>query len=231
MTDASKTLWAGRDLRLEHRGHTVTQPQVGRADDAGCHSGLAIPATGALGRNALHELGLADHSELFRTVGPIHRGALDKDGLAHAVLPGVLEQVLEEVTVARAVPQVVVRVDDRQLRFEGRLVGQGQPVLGRAATCRGLLGHRAQRHQTWQGGRGETAERADARAIKETTAREVIHAALPFQTANRRQRFVDGVSCGVPADYVPTALNGAEPEETLPRTKDPDRNKVANSGR
>ena len=167
MTDASKALRAGRDLRLEHRCHLVTQPQVGRADDAGCHPGLTILATGAHGRNALHELGLADNSELFRTVGPIHRGALDEDRLAHAVLPGVFEQFLEQVAVARSVPQVMMRVDNRQLRFEGRLVGQCQPVLERTATRGGRLGHRARWHQAWQGGSGNTAERVGAGTIKE----------------------------------------------------------------
>ena len=48
---------------------------------------------------------------------------LDEHGLAHVVGLCVLDQILEHVAVARSVPQVVMRVDDRQLRFDRRLVG------------------------------------------------------------------------------------------------------------
>ena len=76
-----------------------------------------------------------------------------------------------------------MRVDNRQLGLESRLVTQCEPFLARAATRGGLLGDRPSRHRAWQGASGHTAERVRAGAIKETSARNVIHAALPFQIA------------------------------------------------
>ncbi len=47
--------------------------------------------------------------------------------------PNVSRDMLEEVPRRRAlgcIPQVVMGVDDRQLRLQRRLLGQRQPVLG-----------------------------------------------------------------------------------------------------
>ena len=104
MSDATKALRTGRDLRLEHRRDAVAQPEVCRADDAGRHPGLPVLAAGALGGDALHELGLTHHPELFGPVGPVHGGALDEDRLPHVVRGRVLEELFEHVPVARSIP-------------------------------------------------------------------------------------------------------------------------------
>ena len=93
------------------------------------------PAARAHRRDALHELGFANHFELVRPVGTVHRRALDEHRLSHIVRPGVGHELIEQVPVARPIPQVVVRIDDRKPRLERGLVGQRQPVLRLGPCC------------------------------------------------------------------------------------------------
>ena len=132
MTDAAEALRACRDLGLEHRRDAVAQPQICRTDDAGGGAQIAISPAGALCRDALYELGFADNPELFGTVGTIHRPALDEHRLTHVVPFGVRDELREKVPLRRAVrciPEMVMRVDDRQLWLERGLPSQRQPVL------------------------------------------------------------------------------------------------------
>jgi hypothetical protein len=41
----------------------------------------------------------------------------------------ILEQVMEQVAVARPIPQMMVRIDDRPIRFERGFLRCGEPVL------------------------------------------------------------------------------------------------------
>ena len=180
MADAPKALRARRDLRFEHRRHPVTQPEVGGADDARRHPRLTVSATRAHRRDALHEFRLADHPELFRTVGTIHRRALDKHCLTHVVRTDILDELLEEVPVAGSIPQMVMRIDDRKIRLESRFVCPRQPRLGRDASPGGLPGPRALRRETVEGaGADETTQRIRPCALKEAPSRDVIHTLQP----------------------------------------------------
>jgi hypothetical protein len=42
---------------------------------------------------------------------------------------GVGEEIVEQIAPVRPIPQVVMRVDDRQLRLENRLAPAIEPVL------------------------------------------------------------------------------------------------------
>jgi hypothetical protein len=42
---------------------------------------------------------------------------------------GIGEEFIEEIAPSRAVPEVVVRIDDRQIRFKDGFVAPIQPVL------------------------------------------------------------------------------------------------------
>jgi hypothetical protein len=54
--------------------------------------------------------------------------AVDEDGRHDVVTgPGVGQQVMEHVVVAGALPEMVVRVDDRQLGLQCRLAHLGDP--------------------------------------------------------------------------------------------------------
>ena len=129
MTDAAKALGTRRDLRFEHRRDPVAEPRGRRCRRCRPRPALAVAAARAHRRDALHELGFADDLELVWPVGAVHRRALDEHRLPHIVRPGVRHQLIEQVPVARPIPQVVVRIDDRQPRLQRRLVGQRQPVL------------------------------------------------------------------------------------------------------
>ena len=60
----------------------------------------------------------ADRLCLRRPLGAVHRAAFDKDALRDVVTAaGIGEQLVEEVSMLVAVPEMMVRIDD----FEGRL--------------------------------------------------------------------------------------------------------------
>jgi hypothetical protein len=86
------------------------------------HLDRAEAATCAHRRDAGDELDLADWARLDRPIGAIHRAALLEDG-GDDVVAGVEigEQFRQQVGPAAAVPQMMMRIDDRQLRFEDRL--------------------------------------------------------------------------------------------------------------
>ncbi len=66
VTDAAEASAAGADMRLQHRTHARSKPQVGVPDDAGADLRLAIAARGAHRRDPVDELGLADRLHLLR---------------------------------------------------------------------------------------------------------------------------------------------------------------------
>ena len=72
MTDAAKALRTRRELGFEDGRDAVTQTEIDRADDARRGTQVTVPAARAFRRDALHKLGLADHAELFGTLGAIH---------------------------------------------------------------------------------------------------------------------------------------------------------------
>ena len=109
----------------QHLAHRGAQAQVGEADDARGHARVAVAAAGAHRRDAVDELGLAHRAQRLGPVGAIHRRTFDEHRAAHVVaravgigLAGVGQQLVEQVAVAVAVPQVVVRVADRQLGLD-----------------------------------------------------------------------------------------------------------------
>jgi hypothetical protein len=123
--DTPETVVAGCRVGLEHRRHSGTQVEIGVADDPGASSDRA---SGALGCDALDELGLSHRPQLDWPFLPVHRPAFDENGLDHPVArPGVPQQFIQQVAVVRAVPKVMVRVADRQAWLDGLLFGQSQP--------------------------------------------------------------------------------------------------------
>src|SRR5437870_2221507 len=132
VTDAAEALRACGDLGLEHGRDAVAQPQICRTDNACGGAQIAISPAGALCRDTLYELGLADNPEVFGAVGTIHRPALDEHRLTHVVPFGVRDELREKVPLRGAVsyvPEMMMRVDDRQLWLERGLSSQRQPVL------------------------------------------------------------------------------------------------------
>ena len=129
MADAAEPGRARLDVRLEHRRHFRAQREVGGAHNPGRGAHLPKLAAGALRRDAAHELRLADRLELLGAIRAVHRLALDEDRLSDVVPGRVGYELIEQVSRATHVPKVMVRVDDRQLRFHRRLVHARQPIV------------------------------------------------------------------------------------------------------
>ena len=120
------------DLGLQHRAYAAAQHQVGPADDRLAGACLAVLAGGAHGGDAVHELDLAHGLHLVRPGGAEHRLAFEEHRRDDVVAAAdILQQLGQEVAAAiavRGVPQVVVRIDDRQVGLQRRLGGPlGQP--------------------------------------------------------------------------------------------------------
>src|SRR6516225_926974 len=97
-------------------------------DDTATQPCRSVLAAGAHRRRPVDELGFTDRLHLDRAVGAVHRTALDKNGLGDVLAAaGVGEQFVDQKTVPRAVPQMMVGIDDLQPRLEDLLPPQRQP--------------------------------------------------------------------------------------------------------
>ena len=107
--------------------------QVGVGDDTR-DFGTAVAV--ARLRDAGHEFRLADRAQVFGTVLPVLRPALDEDSL-HDVVPGlgVGPEILQHVS---APPHVVMRIDDGPFRIDDLFGDLSQP---------GCLFYRGHRHE------------------------------------------------------------------------------------
>ena len=112
----------------------------------GRHARRAIAAARRHGGDAVDELGLAQRAHRRRTVGAVAGRALDEDrALDLVAAAGVGQQLREQVAVGREVPQVMVRVDDRQIRLEDLLRSswpaspRGCPTCGSQPCCAAWL--------------------------------------------------------------------------------------------
>ena len=114
----------------------AAQAKVGVADDAGAGAGRAVDAARAHRGGAVDELGLADRPHLGRarrrgtSTGPRRRRSRRCCGRCR-----VGQQVVEQIAPAGPVPEMVVRVDDRQLRLEDRLLPGDRASPGERRCC------------------------------------------------------------------------------------------------
>jgi hypothetical protein len=119
MANAAEAAVAGSDLRLQHTRHAVAETQVGVPDDAGAQPALAVLSALTHRRRAVDEFDFADRLHLRGAGGAVHRPAFDKDALRDVVTAaGVGEQLVEQVAVPVAVPQMMVRIDDLERRLQ-----------------------------------------------------------------------------------------------------------------
>ena len=130
VADAAEAAIAGGDMRLQHVACQRAVAQVDMADNAQRHAGGAEGTALAHRRLADHELGLAHRLEGVRPGGALHGAALDEDGGDDVVpLRQVGGEISDQVAPVGAVPQVVMRVDDRQGRVQRQFHALGQPLL------------------------------------------------------------------------------------------------------
>ena len=77
---------------------------------------------------AADELAFADRPHLLGTAGAIARAALDEHGRDDVVAGvDVGQELVEQIAAARVIPQMMVRVDDRQIGIENLLGELAEP--------------------------------------------------------------------------------------------------------
>jgi hypothetical protein len=91
-------------------------------------------------RHAIGELDLADGAHFLGASIAIHRARLHVHrGNNIVTASGIEQQVAEQIPPSRALPQVMVRIDNRQFRFENRLLAPVEPIPANRVRWRGLL--------------------------------------------------------------------------------------------
>ena len=121
LADAAKPSAGRSDLAFEHP-IDIRQPQIGEADDAGANLGLAAAPVALLGDRS-DELAFADRAQFLGTAGAIARTALDEHARDDVVARAHIgQQFVEQIAAARVIPEMMVRVDDRQIGLDDLLL-------------------------------------------------------------------------------------------------------------
>ena len=123
-------------MSLQHGLHGIAEHEVGVADDAGGDFRRSVLAAGALGGQPLHELGFSDATQILGPARAIHGVALDEHGLGH-VVPGaqIIGQLIQQIAVALPIPEVVVRVADGEVGFDGLFDNLSEPGFAGTGHC------------------------------------------------------------------------------------------------
>ena len=182
---AAKSAAAGADQRLEHGLDPIAQREIGEADDARGDARRAVLAALAHRRDARDELGLAHRPHLDRAARAVHRVALQEHGRDDVVAGAEIgEQLVQQVAVVGPLPQMMMRVDDRQLGLEDRLGRR----LGEPRLVRGTDPSVARRRSAWP---MSVRVMAGARPVRVTVVREAARRGLGVVDAGRL-KFIDG---------------------------------------
>src|SRR5260221_4576470 len=130
VADAAKASAGEDDVLLQYALGAAADAEIDIADDALAGVRLAVFARFAHRRDAGDELGLAERAQFRRPLGAVHLAAFEKHRRADVVAAvQILEQIVKQVAVAWPVPEMMVRVDDRPLRLQRRLLRGSEPVL------------------------------------------------------------------------------------------------------
>ncbi len=129
MANPFEAATARGDVRFQHRVDPIPQLAVGMADDAGAGTQGAKPAGLAFLRCFGDEDGLTHWAQVDQAVREVFGPALDEHG-RQDVVSGlqVGDQIFQQIAIGPRLPEVMMRVDDRQLRFQHRLRQHRQPA-------------------------------------------------------------------------------------------------------
>jgi len=137
---SAKAIAARAHQRGQDRLDTAAQHHIRVSNNAGGDPGFAKDATAAHSRDAIGELNLADRPHFLGAPIAIHRTRFHVyRGNNIVTAAGVQQQVIEQIAPSRALPQMMVRIDNRQSRFENRLLAPVEPLSANRARWRGLL--------------------------------------------------------------------------------------------
>ncbi len=131
VAEAAQTPAGGGDLCFEQFAHARTDAEVAAADDALGDAARSVTARRTHRRDAVDELDLAQRRHLAWAALAVHRAAFEEDGRDDVVSAADIGQQLGQQIAAalRRVPEMVVRVDDRQVRLQRRFGVLRQPCL------------------------------------------------------------------------------------------------------
>ncbi len=133
---------------IQHRAGAAPPGEVSMTDDRVAHARAAIEAAGALRGDAVHIFDLAHDLQLVASPGLVEGAALHEDRADNVVATGRVGVQLVEGVIGRErdagdemmhrfgegahqrtqVPQVVVRIDDRQIWFQDRFAHGVTPL-------------------------------------------------------------------------------------------------------
>src|SRR4051794_27794561 len=149
MPNAAEAAVAGNNLRFQHRPGAVAEQEIDVADDAGADRGLAVSAARGHRGDAVGELDLADRAERLRAVRAVHRAAIDIDGGDDVMAGGdVGNYLLDQIAQSTAVPEMMMRIDDRARGVDDLFGMLRQPVFARIGIKpAGRSGRRADSHE------------------------------------------------------------------------------------
>ena len=146
MPNPAKPVGAGSLQRGQDWLDPVSQFQIGVADDRRRGAAWSVKPGRRRRRQSLDKLYLADRAQFRRPLRPIHRPRLYKHGRADVVAAiEVSRELVQQIALIGdafepMVPEVMVRIADRDLRFQRLFAGQRQPVVSAVRhLCTSLL--------------------------------------------------------------------------------------------
>ena len=147
VADAAEATARGDDVLFEDAFGAAADAEIDIADDPGAGPCRAVFAALAHRRHTGDKRRLAKRAQFGRPFGAVHLAAFEEHRGADVVAAAqILDQIVQQIAVARPVPQMMVRIDDRAIGFERGFLGGGEPVLAdrQMAAGRGCL-HRVPR--------------------------------------------------------------------------------------
>jgi hypothetical protein len=145
--DAAKAAPARLDHRFEDFLHRRAERQVRIADNTGANLRLPVGAARRHYCDAVGKFDFAHGAQLGGACCAVHRQPFEVHSRVDVVLaPQIREQFRQQVAAGlRAIDQVMMRVDDRQIGFDDFFAAPVEPLLpdwqvqaGRRCGCRGL---------------------------------------------------------------------------------------------
>jgi len=145
--DATKAAAAGRNHRLQHLLDRRAERQIGIADDTGADLRLPVGPARSHRPDAVGEFDFAHRAQLGGACCAVHRQPFEVHSRGNVVpAPQIREQFRQQVAAGlRAVDQVMMRVDNRQIGLDDFFAAPVEPLLPdrqvqaeRRRGCRGL---------------------------------------------------------------------------------------------
>ena len=110
--------------------HPVAETKIDISDDRLADAGCAISAAPAHRGNSTGKLGLAERFQILLAFRAVHGAALDEDA-SNDIVTGlkIRQHLVQQIARLRCIPEVMMRIDDGELRIERRLHMLVEPRL------------------------------------------------------------------------------------------------------